>query len=449
MPSSSTEASRADLFKLLPVEERRRRLDAMTDEDVAALEFDWGWWARPSQMVPAGDWVTWLAMAGRGWGKTRVGAETTRLWVQDFPLVSLVGATADDARDIMIEGESGILQICPKDERPLYLPSKRRLEWPNGAKSLIFTADEPERLRGKQHMKVWADELGAWRYAEAWAQLSLGLRLGKKPQAIVTTTPRPTALVKELKADPTTLVTKGRTYDNAGNLAPVFLKKIITKYEGTRLGRQEIDAELLEDNPGALWQRRNIDANRIAKLPQLRRIVVAADPAVTANATSDETGIIVAGLGMESPAHFYILDDLSLSASPDAWARVLVQAYLTQKADRIIGEVNNGGDLVETIIRHVELDGKRVGLNASYKAVHASRGKAIRAEPISALYEQNRVHHVGAFPILEDQLCDWDPAVSTDSPDRLDALVWALTELSGDPAGPIKISTGLLARMRR
>ena len=423
MPNSSTEASRADLFKLLPVEERRRRLDAMSDAEVAGLEFDWGWWARPSQMIPPGEWVTWLAMAGRGWGKTRVGAETVRQWVKDFPLVSLVGATADDARDIMIEGESGILAICPPDERPVYLPSKRRLEWPNGARSLIFTADEPERLRGKQHMKFWSDEVGAWRYAEAWDQLAFGLRLGAKPQGVVTTTPRPNALVKSIIADPTTFITRGSTYDNQRNLAPTFLKKILGKYEGTRLGRQEIMAELLEDNPGALWHRSQIDAGRITDRPELVRVVIGVDPAVTAKEDSDLTGIIAAGVDNQSPQHFYILDDRSLIASPDQWASVVVLAYHVNQADRVIGEVNNGGDMIEAVIRHKDAD-------IPFTAVHATRGKQIRAEPIAALYEQGRVHHVGAFGPLEDQMCDWDPALSTKSPDRVDALVWALTELS-------------------
>ena len=438
MPSSLVEASLADQFRLLPPEERRRRLDSMTDEEATALLHDWSWWARQSQQLPGavnprtpdGTWVTWLAKAGRGWGKTRVGAETTRIWARDFRLVSLVGPTADDARDIMIEGESGIRACCPKGERPYSRSSKRRLEWPNGSRSLIFTADEPERLRGKQHMKFWADEVGSWRYADSWDQLAFGLRLGTNPQGIVTTTPRPTALVKSIMADPTTMVTHGRTYDNASNLAKVFLQKIITKYEGTRLGRQEIEAELLDDNPGALWQRPNIDKFRVTKLPVLLRIVSAADPAVTSNPDSDETGIVVAGVDDQQPPHFYVMDDCSLSASPDGWARALVLAYLRHQADRIIGEVNNGGDLVESVIRHVVIEGKPVGESASYKSVHASRGKAIRAEPIAALYEQGRVHHVGFFAVLEDQLCDWDPLVSVKSPDRLDALVWALTELS-------------------
>lgn len=451
MTDSSADLSRRDRFRLLDPLEQRRRLTLMSRAEVEALLWDWGWWARPKQLPPEGDWVTWLLQAGRGFGKTRVGSEWVRGEVAAGRRgrLALVARTAADARDVMVEGESGIMRISPPWNRPKYEPSKRRLTWPNGALATLYSADEPDLLRGPQHDGFWADELAAWRFVDAWDQLMFGLRLGTDPRGVVTTTPRPTKLIRELAKNPTTRVTRGRSADNRANLPAVFFEKIVEKYQGTRLGRQELEGEILEDNPGALWQRHNLDANRVSKMPALRRIVVACDPAVTSNADSDETGIIVAGIGYESPAHFYVLDDLSLSASPDAWARVLVMAYVRQGAERIVGEVNNGGDLVETIIRHVEIDGKRAGLNASYKAVHASRGKAIRAEPISALYEQNRVHHVGAFAVLEDQLCDWDPAISTDSPDRLDALVWALTELSGDPAGPIKISQGLLGRMRR
>lgn len=388
-----------------------------------ALYYDWDSWARPDQRIPDGAWQVWLIMAGRGFGKTRTGAETVREWVRNYRYVNLIGATADDARDIMVEGESGLLAICPPGERPAYRPSKRRLEWPNGAISLIFTADEPERLRGKQHEKLWCDEVAAWKYEESWDQAMFGLRLGNNPQAIATTTPKPTKLMRALVKDPTTHVTRGSTYDNQANLAPTFLSKIVAKYEGTRLGRQELNAELLEDNPGALWKRDSIDANRASKVPDLLRIVIGVDPAATSNEDSDETGIIAAGVDRQHPPHFYVLDDRSLVASPDGWAAKAVHCYHVQRADRIVGEVNNGGEMVEAVIRHKDP-------NVSFKAVHASRGKAIRAEPISALYEQNRVHHVGSFPQLEDQLCDWNPQTDTDSPDRLDALVWALTELS-------------------
>lgn len=438
----------AEEFTALPLEQRRQALASLTREELEFIMYDWKFWARPSQVLPGmnanprtedGSWVVWMPKCGRGWGKTRVGSEVVRRWARDFDLVNLVGATADDARDIMIEGESGIMAICPNHERPKYVPSKRRLEWPNGAKSLIFTADEPDRARGKQSEKLWADEVAAWRYRDAWDQLMLGLRLGICPQALATTTPRPTELIKEILADPTTLVTHGTTYENRGNLAPAFLNRIVKKYEGTRLGRQELNAEVLDDNPGALWQRSLIDKYRIGKasVPRdLVRIVVGVDPAVTSGEESDETGIVVAAVDQQEVPHFYIFEDASLAmASPDAWATRVVTAYNTWLADRVVGEVNNGGDLVETVIRHKAPD-------ISYSAVRASHGKKTRAEPIAALYEQGRVHHVGSFPVLEDQMCDYDPAVSTDSPDHMDALVWAVTELGSDDYSPTPATAG-------
>lgn len=418
--------SLADQFRGLPLEERQRRLSLLSPQEAKVLLHSWEWWRRPNQAVPPGDWITWLILAGRGFGKTRTGAETCRAWVnQGHTFVNLIGATADDARDIMIEGESGILSICPRSERPVYRKSERKLIWPSGAVSLVFTADEPERLRGKQHQKLWADELGAWRYPESWDQASLGLRLGIKPQSIVTTTPRPTKIVKALAKDPTTHVTTGSTYDNKTNLAGAFLSQIITRFEGTRLGRQELNAEILDDNPGALWHRDMIDNSRATEVPELVRVVVGVDPAVTSKEDSDLTGIVVAGRDHQYPPHFYIMADRSLTASPDSWAGSVVNAYHEFRADRVVAEVNNGGDLVETVIRYK--DG-----NISFESVHATRGKQIRAEPIAALYEQGRVHHVGYFPDLEDQMCDWDPLLSEKSPDRMDALVWALTQLSDD-----------------
>lgn len=292
---------------------------------------------------------------------------------------------------------------------------------------MIFTADEPERLRGKQHTKLWCDELAGWRYAEAWDQAMLGLRLGAKPQVLVTTTPKPVSIIRSLRDAQTTVTVRGTSYENRANLAKDFLQRIVTKYEGTRLGRQELNAELLEDNPGALWTHANLDDNRVAKAPQLRRIVVAIDPAATATEESDETGIVVVGSDDRSPAHYYVLDDMSRIASPDGWAAAAVGAYHAHRADRIIGEANNGGDMIQAVIRHKDP-------NVSYRAVHATRGKAIRAEPIAALYEQNRVHHVGFFARLEDQMCDFNPGVEmVSSPDRMDALVWGLTELSSEP----------------
>lgn len=438
----------------LSASERAKLLNNLSEDAAHAIRFDWrGWRARAEQIIPGtegaaidrSDWRYWFVQAGRGWGKTRTGAETTREWVKEFPYVNLIGATADDARDIMIEGESGIMACCPNGERPQYKQNLSRLDWPNGAKSLIFTAVEPERLRGKQHMKLWADELGAWRYAEAWDQAMFGLRLGENPQAVVTTTPKPVAAVKTLLADPHTVVTRGRSYDNRLNLAPAFFDAIVRKYEGTRMGRQELEAELLDDVPGALWTRDLIEKTR-GKKEDVRpdgivRIVVAVDPAVTSNAESDETGIIVAALTRNW--HVLILDDLSCKESPLGWARVAINAYRFRRADRIVAEVNNGGDLVIGNIRAIDP-------SASVRAVRASRGKYIRAEPVAALYEQHRVHHIGTFPELEDQLCGWTAQSGEKSPDRLDALVWAVTELLIDiddapmgvsPVGDFQISS--------
>lgn len=424
---NSSPNSIAEQLKALPEIERVELLASLSDEEQFALYFDWGVWSRADQVIPdeirQGLRQVWLILAGRGYGKTRTGAETVREWVKHSRYVNLIGATADDARDIMVEGESGILAICPPDERPTYRPSKRRLEWPNGSISLIFTADEPERLRGKQHEKLWCDEVAAWKHEEAWDQAMFGLRLGNNPQAVATTTPKPTKLIRALVKDPTVYVTRGSTYDNQSNLAASFLSKIVSKYEGTRLGRQELSAELLEDNPGALWNRTILDDSRVKRSPDLVRIVVGVDPAATSNEDSDETGIIVAGRDRQSPPHFYILDDLSLIATPDGWAAEVVTAYKKRRADRIVGEVNNGGEMVEAVIRHKDP-------NVSYKAVRATRGKELRAEPIAALYEQGRVHHVGNLASLEDQMCDWNPQTDNESPDRVDAMVWALTELS-------------------
>jgi len=389
---------------------------------------DWGWFGRPDQQIPSGEWVNWLILAGRGWGKTRTGAETVRKWIKHYPYVNLIGATLDDARDIMIEGESGILAICSKEERPRYV--KRQLHWPNGAKSLIFTADEPDRLRGKQHMKLWCDEVCAWRYADSWDQASMGLRLGDNPQVVITTTPKPTKLLKEIIADKNTIITRGSTYDNKANLAQAFLSAVITRYEGTRLGRQELNAEILDDNPGALWRRADIDRLRVTSAPTMKRITVNIDPSATSNAKSDEAGITVTGLGSDN--HGYLLEDLSMRGTPTEWARIAVDAYHRWNADRIIGETNNGGEMIETVIRMIDP-------TVAYKGVHASRGKITRAEPISALYEKGMVHHVGFFAVLEDQMCDYDPKTSKYSPDRMDSMVWGFTELMTEHLPEIRI----------
>ncbi len=370
-------------------------------------------------------------MCGRGFGKTRTGAETVRQWVKEgHNYVNLIGATADDARDVMVQGESGILAICPKWERPEYKASQRKLVWPNGAESLIFTADEPDRLRGKQHEKLWADELAAWRYADAWDQAKFGLRLGANPQAVITTTPRPTALVRSIIADPATHITRGSTLDNRANLAGAFVDAVIKKYEGTRLGRQEIDGEVLDDNPGALWKRSDIDQHRVVSAPELQRIVVAIDPAAKSVKGSDDTGIVAAGVAtINGVTHGFVLDDKTMSlAKPEAWAQQAIDLYYRLKANRIVAECNNGGEMIESVIRSKDR-------NVPVKLVTATRGKDIRAEPVSALYEQGRVHHVGSLAKLEDEMCEWDPMDSTKpSPNRMDALVWALTELMLQPA---------------
>ncbi len=428
----------------MPPEERakaRAEIAALPIEQRAALAWSWDFAARDSQRLPPGDWLYWLLKCGRGFGKTRTGAETVRQWIgAGFRYVNLIGATADDARDVMVSGESGILAVCPPWERPQYKPSQRKLVWPNGAESLIFTADEPDRLRGKQHDKLWADELAAWRYSESWDQAKFGLRLGRNPQAVITTTPRPTALVKEIMADPRTVVTHGSSLENRANLAEAFIGAILKKYQGTRLGRQEIDGEVLEDNPGALWKRGDIDRTRVIAAPELRRIVVAIDPAAKSVEGSDDTGIVVAGVAdVENLTHGFVLDDATMQlAKPAAWAAQAVKLYHDRKADRIVAEGNNGGEMVEATIRSQDGD-------VPVTIVTATRGKEIRAEPVSALYEQGRVHHVGNFPLLEDELCEWDPQDTTAaSPNRLDALVWAITALMLDNDG-----TGILDYYRR
>ncbi len=388
----------------------------------------WRLYARPAQLPPDdADWITWLILAGRGFGKTRSGAEWVREEVEQGRRgrLALVARTAADVRDTIVEGESGILAVSLPKFRPKWEPSKRRLTWPNGAIATTYTADEPDLLRGPQHDGAWADELAAWRYPEAWDQLQFGLRLGPKPRVVVTTTPRPTKIIRSLIKHPGTRVTRGSTYDNAANLPPSFLDTILRRFKDTRLGRQELFAEILDDAPGALWKRDQIDATRVDKIPpDLVRVAIAIDPAVTVTDDSDETGIIVGGV--DAAGDGYVFDDLSGKYKPHEWAAKAVGAFRTQRANLIVGEVNNGGDMIEHTIRTVD---QRV----PFKAVHASRGKRTRAEPISALYEQGRVHHVGTLPELEDQLCGWDPATVDKSPDRLDALVWLLHELMVEP----------------
>jgi len=411
--------SLAQSLASLPEAERTTLLTALSDHDADEILHDWTFWARPDQLAPVGDWRVWLILAGRGFGKTRMGAEWVLQQVRrGRRRIALIGETKADARDVMVEGESGILS-CSGEHRPLYEPSKRRLTWPNGAIAVCYSGDEPDQLRGPQHDGAWLDELAKYRYAEdTWSNLDLGLRLGDDPQAVITTTPRPIPIVRDLVADANATVTRGSTYDNLPNLAESFASRIIERYEGTRLGRQELHAEILDDVPGALWQRDDIDGPRQSQMPDLERVVVGIDPAVSADEEADETGIIVAGMANNRA---YILEDVSGHYTPSEWASVALKAYYRHNADRIVAEVNQGGEMVEHTIRTLDR-------NASYTAVRASRGKITRAEPIAALYEQQRVHHVGMFAELEDQLCTYT-AEAKESPDRLDALVWALTDL--------------------
>jgi phage terminase large subunit-like protein len=398
---------------------------ALRPEQRAALtaRSDWLATARPEQVAPDGDWLTWVILAGRGWGKTRTGAEDVAWDGMANPgsRIAVVAPTSADARDTCVEGDSGLLSVLPREAVQTWNRSLGELILVNGTRFKTFSADEPERLRGPQHHRAWADELAAWRYPEAWDQLMFGLRLGRHPQAVVTTTPKPTPLVKALVAAKTSHVTRGSTFDNAANLAPSALQMLREKYEGTRLGRQELEAEILGDLPGALWSLSSLDAYRLREAPTMGRIVVAVDPAVTATEASDEHGIIVAGL---SDKRGIVLEDASIQGSPHEWARRAVSLYRSWNADCIVIEVNQGGDMVAHTIRTIDP-------NVKIKEVRASRGKHVRAEPIAALYEQGRVAHVGAFPELENQMTQMTTAgfEGEGSPDRVDALVWAMTEL--------------------
>jgi phage terminase large subunit-like protein len=386
----------------------------------------WDHRARPNQRPPAGNWRTWLILAGRGFGKTRTGAETIRGWVKSGRCrrIALISKTISEARAVMVEGISGLLEIHPPQERPLFQRTRQQLVWPNGAVATLYGADHFDRLRGPQFDAVWMDELAKFRYPEeAWNQAMLSLRLGTDPRCIVTTTPRPIPLIEKLLARSDVAVTKGTTFENQPNLAPAFLDDIVKQFEGTRLGAQELYAELLTEQPGALWRRELIRYQEPSYdeegRPILTRIVIAIDPATTHHDESDETGIVVAGLG--SNACVYVLDDLSGRFSPGDWGQRVCDAYRRFDADRVVAETNKGGDLVERLLRSIDP-------TIPYKAVRATRGKFTRAEPVAALYEQGRVFHARPFPLLETQMCSYVPGTSK-SPDRLDALVWAVTDM--------------------
>lgn len=399
----------------------------------------WIEYARPAQLTPiGGDWFTWLILAGRGWGKTRTGAEDVAWYGVSNPgvRIAIIAPTYADARDTCVEGDSGLLAVLAPEMIKTWNRSLGELILVNGSRYKLFSADEPERLRGPQHHRAWADELAAWEKPEAWDQLLFGLRLGQNPQAVVTTTPKPTPLVRRIAQDARTRLTRGRTRDNADNLAPAALEQLEAKYAGTRLGRQELEAEILDDIPGALWTRAMIDeALKPVEIPQMRRIVVAVDPSGTrGDDGGDSIGIVVAGKGMDGRA--YVLADRTCDLSPAGWGRRAVEAYAEFKADRIVAERNFGGAMVEHVIRTADP-------YASYEEVVASRGKAVRAEPVASLYEQGRVTHVQSMPDLEDQMCQMagDGYLGEGSPDRLDAMVWALSFLMLDEVRrPLRVS---------
>lgn len=395
----------------------------------------WAETRRANQIAPPGNWRHWLVMAGRGFGKSRLGAEQTRMWIQEGEKrLALIGPTMADVRDVMVEGESGLQECCHRygmDSE--YIVSKRRVEFQNGAKAFLYSADEPNRLRGPQHSKAWCDEIGAWRYGEdAWANMDMGLRLGDNPQSIATSTPRITKLVRDLvkragDGDVDIALTRGTTWDNRGNLPEAFIRSVEARYAGTRLGRQELAGEFLEDVDGALWTLAMIEANRLTELPDgvsLDIVAVGVDPSASSGSESAETGIVVAARGSDGIG--YVLADCSVRGTPLEWGTAAVNAYREHRADHVTPEVNNGGEMVTFTLRTIDPD-------LPISPVYASRGKATRAEPVSALYEQGRVRHIGTFPQLEDQMTTWVPGQT--SPDRMDALVWALTDVMLDSPG--------------
>jgi phage terminase large subunit-like protein len=396
--------------------------------------------ARPAQITPEGlDWSTWLILAGRGWGKTRTGAEDVAWYGASRPgvRIAVIGPTYADARDTCIEGESGILGVLPREAVDTWNRSLGELILANGSRYKLFSADEPDRLRGPQHHRAWCDELAAWTKPDTWDQMLFGLRLGEHPQVVVTTTPKPTPLVRRLALDARTRLTKGRTLDNAANLAPSALEQLQARYAGTRLGRQELEAEILDDVPGALWTRAMIDeALKPVALPAMKQIVVSIDPSGTKGDADngDSIGIVVAGKGVDGRA--YVLADRTCKLSPNGWGRRAVEAYHEFKANMIIAERNFGGAMVEHVVRTADP-------YVPYEEVVASRGKAIRAEPVAALYEQGRVSHVAGMTDLEDQMCQMagDGYLGEGSPDRLDAMVWALSHLMlGEVSRPLVVT---------
>lgn len=417
-------------------------LAGLSENALLALPWMFEFWALSHQLPPEGAWKTWVIMGGRGAGKTRAGAEWVRMQVEGAgPLdtgrakrLALVAETIDQARDVMVFGESGILACSPPDRRPEWQATRKRLVWPNGAEAQVFSAHEPEALRGPQFDGAWVDELAKWKRAEeTWDMLQFALRLGRNPQQVVTTTPRSVATLKAILKNPSTVLTHAPTEANRAYLAASFLEEVRARYAGTRTGRQELEGLMLEDAEGALWTSARLEALRVEVAPELDRIVVAIDPPVTGHGSSDECGIVVVGACTSGPPQDWravVLEDASVQgASPDGWARAALDALRRHGADRLVAEVNQGGDMVESVIRQIDP-------LVAYRAVRASRGKVARAEPVAALYEQGRVSHVRGLGGLEDQMCRMTAQGYTGkgSPDRVDALVWALTDLMIEPA---------------
>ncbi len=430
------QANHVDQAELSPRERLLKRprsewepfIRSLSKQRQQQLPYDWmGFEARPKQRVPPGDWLTWLILSGRGWGKTRTGAETVRHWVEaGAKRIILVGRSGSDVRKTMVEGESGILAVSPPGNMPEWLPGNRQLIWPNGAIGDCYSGDEPRQLRGFQGEKAWIDEPAHWQYpAEAFKNLFFGLRLGDNPQCVATTTPLPIRPIIDLAKADTTIVTNGSSFENRANLSELYYTQNIAPYVGTRVGRQEIEGEILSDVPGALWTRALIDEHRRKGRPELVRVVVAIDPAVTNTEESDDTGIIAAGLGIDG--HGYVLQDATCKLDPPGWGARAVGVYDFRQADEVIGETNNGGDLVERNLRVIRP-------NIPFRKVTATRGKSKRAQPVATLYERGLVHHVGSFDELEDQMVLFTPEGGfITSPDRADALVWALWALMIEP----------------
>lgn len=415
----------------------------MSEKTLAALPYLFEFWALDHQLPPDGNWRTWVILGGRGAGKTRAGAEWVRSMVEgDMPLdegqatrVALVGETFDQVRDVMVFGDSGIIACSPPDRRPEWQATRRRLVWPNGAVAECHSASSPEGLRGPQFDGAWVDELAKWPKAqEAWDMLQFGLRLGHHPQQVVTTTPRNVAALKQILEATSTVTTSAPTEANAAYLAENFLEEVRARYGGTRLGRQELDGEMLQDVDGALWCSAMLEELRVGELPEFDRVVVAVDPAVTSGKSADACGIVVAGVTYGPERRSWratVIEDATLKgASPQRWAEHVVGVAAKYGADRVVAEVNQGGDLVEEMLRQADA-------MIPYKSLHATKGKSARAEPVAALYEQGRVSHYGDLGLLEDEMCQITSAgfEGTGSPDRVDALVWAITELmiSGGP----------------